>query len=147
MVKNLPGRSGDTGLILVEEWSRERNDNLLQYSCLENPMDRGARQAIIHRVAKSLAGLSDIASMHAWGTKVPHAGATKPKCYSERYCVKEWRSCMLQLRPTAADKCSVVSNSCDPMDYSPPGSSVHRISPARILEWVAISFSRKTRYR
>ena len=31
---------------------------------------------------------------------------------------------------------------CDPKDCSPPGSSVHRISQARILEWVAISFSR-----
>ena len=31
---------------------------------------------------------------------------------------------------------------CDPMDWSPPGSSVHRISQARILEWVAISFPR-----
>ena len=30
----------------------------------------------------------------------------------------------------------------DPMDCSPPGSSVHEISRARILEWVAISFSR-----
>ena len=30
----------------------------------------------------------------------------------------------------------------DPMDYSPPGSSVHRIFQARILEWVAIPFSR-----
>ena len=30
----------------------------------------------------------------------------------------------------------------DPMDYSPPGSSVHGILQARILEWVAISFSR-----
>ena len=28
----------------------------------------------------------------------------------------------------------------DPMDYSPPGSSVHGISQAEILEWVAISF-------
>ena len=36
---------------------------------------------------------------------------------------------------------SVVSNSCDPMDCSPPGSSVHGILQARILEWVAISFS------
>ena len=27
---------------------------------------------------------------------------------------------------------------CDPMDYSPPDSSVHEISQARILEWVAI---------
>ena len=31
---------------------------------------------------------------------------------------------------------------CDPMDYSLPGSSVHGISQAKILEWVAISFSR-----
>ena len=31
---------------------------------------------------------------------------------------------------------------CDPMDYSLPGSSVHGIFQARILEWVAISFSR-----
>ena len=31
---------------------------------------------------------------------------------------------------------------CNPMDCSPPGSSVHGISQARILEWVAISFSR-----
>ena len=31
---------------------------------------------------------------------------------------------------------------CDPMDCSPPGSSVHGISQARILEWAAISFSR-----
>ena len=30
---------------------------------------------------------------------------------------------------------------CDPMDSSTPGSSVHRILQARILEWVAISFS------
>ena len=31
---------------------------------------------------------------------------------------------------------------CDPMDCSPAGSSVHGILQARILEWVAISFSR-----
>ena len=40
-------------------------------------------------------------------------------------------------------KCSVVTQSCptlcDPMDCSPPGSSVHGILQARILEWVAIS--------
>ena len=33
---------------------------------------------------------------------------------------------------------------CDPMDCSPPGSSVHGILWARILEWVAISFSRRS---
>ena len=31
---------------------------------------------------------------------------------------------------------------CDPMDCSLPGSSIHRIFQARVLEWVAISFSR-----
>ena len=37
---------------------------------------------------------------------------------------------------------SVMSNSCDPVGCSPPGSSAHGISQAKILEWVAISFSR-----
>ena len=35
-----------------------------------------------------------------------------------------------------------VAQSCPTMDYSPPGSSVHGISQARILRWVAISSSR-----
>ena len=39
--------------------------------------------------------------------------------------------------------CSLVSTSLQPHRlYSPPGSSVHEISQARILEWLAISFSR-----
>ena len=33
---------------------------------------------------------------------------------------------------------------CDLVDCSPPDSSVHRISQARILDWVAISFSRES---
>ena len=37
---------------------------------------------------------------------------------------------------------SVMSNSCDPVDCSPQRSSVRGILQARILEWVAISFSR-----
>ena len=41
--------------------------------------------------------------------------------------------------------CVLVAQSCltlcDPMDCSPPGSSVHEIFQARRLEWVAISFS------
>ena len=36
---------------------------------------------------------------------------------------------------------SVVSDSSDPMDCGPPGSSVHGIFQARVLEWVAIAFS------
>ena len=41
--------------------------------------------------------------------------------------------------PKSLQSCPTV---CDPMDCSPPGSSVHGIFRARILEWVAISFSR-----
>ena len=37
--------------------------------------------------------------------------------------------------------CSIL---CDPMDYSPPGSSVHGILQAKILEWVAMSSSRES---
>ena len=40
--------------------------------------------------------------------------------------------------------CSVVQSCltlCNPIDYSPEGSSVHGILQTRILEWVAISFS------
>ena len=40
---------------------------------------------------------------------------------------------------TVAQSCPTL---CDPMDCSSPGSSVHEIFPAKILEWVAISFSR-----
>ena len=37
----------------------EGNDNSLQYSCLGNPMDRGAWQAIVHGVAENWTWLSD----------------------------------------------------------------------------------------
>jgi len=39
---------------------------------------------------------------------------------------------------------SVLSDSCNPMDCCPPGSSVHGILPERILEWVAILFYRES---
>ena len=49
-------------------------------------------------------------------------------------------------RVTTHTCCGSVPRSCpalcDPMDCSPPGSSVHRILQASILEWVAISFSK-----
>ena len=39
-------------------------------------------------------------------------------------------------------RCSVVSDPCDPTDCSPPGSSVHGVLQARILEWVVMPSSR-----
>ena len=61
VVKNLPAKAGgvrNTGSILGygrSPWGG--HDSLLQYSCLENPIDRGAWQAVVHRVTKSWTGL------------------------------------------------------------------------------------------
>ena len=46
--------AGDPGSIPgVGRYPGERNGNPFHYSCLENPMDRGAWQATVHRVAQS----------------------------------------------------------------------------------------------
>ena len=84
----------------------------LHYSCLENPMDRGAWWAMAHRVARSQTRLKRL-STHI--CLCPAAAAAKS----------------LQSCPTL----------CDPIDSRPSGSPVPGILQARILEWVAISFS------
>ena len=45
----------------------------------------------------------------------------------------------LKVKVLVAQLCLTL---CDPMDFSPPGSSVHGILQARMLEWVAMTFSR-----
>ena len=56
MVKNLPANLGDAGLIPGSERSLGEGNrgNKLQYSCLGNPTDRGAWQAIVHVVTREL---------------------------------------------------------------------------------------------
>ena len=52
--------AGDLGSVPGSRRSPgEGNGNRLQYSCLENPMDRGARQATVHGIAKSQTRLCD----------------------------------------------------------------------------------------
>ena len=57
VVKNLPANAGDARDVgLVPKSGRfpgERNDNLLQYCCLENSMVKGVSWATVHGVAKS----------------------------------------------------------------------------------------------
>ena len=64
MVKNIPANAGDIrDVVLILGLGRfpERgHDNLLQYSCLENPMDRGTWQDIIHRITKSQTQLKQL---------------------------------------------------------------------------------------
>ena len=92
----------------------EGNGTPLQYSCLENPTDGGAWWAAVYGVAQSRTRLKRLSS-----------SSSKHCC-----CCLVTKSCTTLL--------------CDPMDLknSPWGSSVHGISQARILEWVAISSSR-----
>ena len=83
----------------VEKILWRRKWQPLQYSCLENPMDRGAWQATAEEFTKDQTQPSN-----------ETAAAAK----------------LLQSCPTL----------CDPMDHPPPGSSVHGILQARILEWL-----------
>ena len=54
MVKNPPASAGDTGLIPGSgRFPGGGHGNPLQYSCLENPKDRGAWKTTVHGVAKS----------------------------------------------------------------------------------------------
>ena len=54
VVKNLPANTRDMGLISgLGRPPGGRHGNPLLYSCLENPMDRGAWQATVHGVAKA----------------------------------------------------------------------------------------------
>ena len=90
MVKNPPANAGDVGSITgLERSPGEGNGNPLQYSCLGNPMDRGAWQATVYGVAKEsdmvtnqqqksvfLPGEShgqrSLAGCHPWGCRVGH---------------------------------------------------------------------------
>ena len=118
VVKNPLANGGNEGLIpCLGRSPGDRNGYLLQYSCLENPMDGGAWWATAHRATNSQTWLSNSTTtiIYTLVCVCLHAG-------------------------------SVVNHAwlCYTVDYSPPGSSVHGIFQARILEWVAISFSRRS---
>ena len=60
VVKILPASAGDAGSIPTSERSPwGGNGNPLQYSCLENTMNRGAWWAIVHGVVEGQISLSD----------------------------------------------------------------------------------------
>ena len=78
-----PGATGDTGSIPGSgRSSREGHGNPLQYSCLENPMDRGAWWATLHGVAKSRTQLEQL-SIYTWDFPGGASGK-EPACQSRR---------------------------------------------------------------
>ena len=144
-----------------------RNGNLLRYSCLENPMDRGTWWVTVHGATKTQTQLSDWAhtamvvvqslsrvqlcnprgcSMHWLYSKYKQKIITHH--YSESFYTALWLSGQSPNPNSPAWHVSEVKTAqscptlCDPMGCSLPGSSVHGILQARILKWVAISFSK-----
>ena len=74
VIKNLPANAGDTGDSgLISRSARfpgGGHGNPLQYSCLENPMDRGAWWATVHRVTKSWTRLKQLNTQYFYCFKV-----------------------------------------------------------------------------
>ena len=65
VVKNPPANAEDSASIPESgRSSGRRHGNPFQYSCLENPMDRGARWDTVHRVSKSRTQLKQLSTQH-----------------------------------------------------------------------------------
>ena len=124
LVNNLPAIVGDLGSISgLGRSPRKGKGYPLQHSGLENSMD-----CIVHRVAKSQTWLSDLHTHsyilphnHDWQHSIPKGSLSE---------------CML----SHFSRVWLFATPCNPC--GPPGTSVHGILQARILEWVAVSSSR-----
>ena len=86
-------------------------------------------------------------SIHAW--RIPGSEpdelhspwGRKESDMSDFYSLTQTPSSSAAAAVAAAKSLQSCPTLCDPMDCSPPGSSVHGIFLARVLEWVAIAFS------
>ena len=119
--KEFTCNEGDLGLI--PDLGRSpggRQGKPLQYSCLENPLGQ-----------RSLAGYSP------GGHK--DLDMTEWLSTAQQYVIKPL---LILYIPAAAKLLQLCTTLCDPMEYYPPGSSVHGTPQARILEWIAMFSSR-----
>ena len=99
--------------------------------------------------AKVLSSIPSWGTRFCPGTKSLHAATKDSLCRNE-----DQRSWMSQLRPSAAAAAAAAAKSfqlcptlCDPIDGSSPGSPVPGILQARLLKWVAISFSNAWKWK
>ena len=123
--------------------------NPLQYSCLENPKDRGAWRATVNRGTQSQTWLEQLSTCtHTFELKL---GLTSSSLllvktswgvvFSNGVIRDFWHSVEFSSVPQS---CPTL---CDPVDGSPPRSSIPGILQARTLEWVAVSFSNALKWK
>ena len=76
VVKNPLASAGDirdlSSILGLGRFPGGRHGNPLQYSCLENPTDRGAWRATVHKVTKSQTQLKRLSTHAVWGNKPSH---------------------------------------------------------------------------
>ena len=142
VVKNLPAKVGDTrdkGLIPGSERSPKRgNGHPLQYSCLKNPMDRGAWRATVYEAAESQTWLRKKSSVYHLTIYLSTIYPVGSVCVENH----DWHTAA-----AAAELLQSYLTLCDPIDGSPTGFSVPGILQERTLEWVAISFSNAWKWK
>ena len=103
---------------------------------------------LIHPAYNSVHGPALPPALHPAGNHKTVSVSVSPLCRFSPFSFASL-ACSLSVlhRPDVAETCVLVTQLCpplcDPMDCSPPGSSIHGILQARILEWVAISSSRE----
>ena len=109
----------------------EGNGNPLQCSCLENPRDGVAWWAAIFGVTQSRTRLKQLSS----SSSSSHGNKDGNVIWAKRNKLQSY----FTLKVKVAHQCPTL---CDPMGYT-----VHGILQARILEWVAISFSNAWKWK
>ena len=115
----------------------EGNGDPLQYSCLENAMDRGACQATAHRVTKSWTRLKRH-SMHGKAGRGTDISLQRVLCFSSNCNQFHWVKSSVQFS-SVAQLCPTL---CDPMNHSTPGLPVHHQLPESTqthVHWVGDS--------
>ena len=90
LVKNTPSNAGDIRDLGSIPGSGEGNGNPLQYSCLENPTDRGYRWATVHRVAKSWTQLSTHVALMVQQQAMRRKTDTKSGAMGQGTCSLYW---------------------------------------------------------
>ena len=131
----------------------EGNGNPLQCSCLENPRDRGAWWVAVYGVAQSRTWLKQLSSSSKYIT----CKIFSPSLWFDFYSLTNafQRADKLNLisplyifffHVPCLWKWKLLSHVllCSPIDWNLIGASVHGILQARILEWIANSFSKRS---